>query len=227
MTTRNNYVRAAEGQPDIEVTLFYDTYRARHEWLDNFERLADGVVYYIDNGNVPGSDSVGFRISGTRDSFERYYSEQGYTPEELKEWTMQELQDGVINDLGPVVANYEDLNKYDLENTGLQFVPDKELVRVSVRGYSQGDYAEVIYCPEDLREAWGNAPDQSDLIETFTHLFYHAPIYGVITVNGDEYQYELDSYEFKRKEWLEHVADKAAVPFETLDAICPNEPDYQ
>lgn len=235
---RNNFDKSSTGI-DIEALVMYDTDIAQHDFESNFEVLQhegyrnNTVAYYMDYGNVKGADSITFTIKGDKACLIKYAHEnlRGYDEvQEPSEKDVEDIKHDIAYELKPTVLNYEALNEYDLKDTGLAFEPDRPLVRVSICGYSQGDYAEVIYCPTDLEKAWGNAPIESDLCDMFTHYFYDAPVYAVYTINGKEYSYHdmptYDRYEWKRDEFLDYVAKESGMDRETLEPYCPQYLNY-
>lgn len=236
MTTLNNYDQSSTGI-SLECSVYYDTGISRMDFDDSLQILRHSsyretcIAYYTDNGNVPNADSVEFTVKGEDQALTKFVNENcGWQAEDFATASRDDMQEAVINELGPKVLNYEELNEYDLKDTGLELVPSKTLVKVITRGYSQGDYAEVYYCPTDLKEAWGNEPQEKDVKETIDHLFWDAPIAGLFTINGNEYSYYefpgWDEWSFKRDEWPAYVSEKSGVDIELLSEVCPKDPSY-
>lgn len=232
MTILDNYDQSSTGT-SLECTVFYDTDIARNLFEENFKILQrEGgkehtIAYYVNHGNVPGPDDVSFSIRGEKKDLIAFLQAQGYTTEDFA--TVDDFAEEVFNYIEtPTVLNYQDMNDYDLKDTGLEIVPSKNLERVEVRGYSQGDYAEVILCVADLEEVWGNSVILSELKAEFTKLFYDAPICAVYTINGEEHSmYEFpgwEDYEFKRGEWLAYLSEKTGIAVDVLEKYCPKEP---
>ena len=78
---------------------------------------------------------------------------------------------------------------------------------IDIRGYSQGDYAEIIFRHKDIKQY--NFTDKDEFLlmmsDCFTDLFYNSPIYCRLTINDDEFyidenlkdQYKYDQDEIK------------------------------
>lgn len=231
---KNNFTRPAENEPAIELVCAYDTDQSRWEFEENFKILQHSgyrttcKAYYIDNGNVPDDDGITFTLGGTDQEIEARLTAEGYDLEEIKAMIPGEPFDILETLYGEriTILNYEDFNSV---YHPLKAIPSKTLESVSVTGYSQGDYAEVFYSPEDLEKCWGNKPDQNDLQKMFNRLFYDAPIYCRFEIDGEEYDYaELmpDNYEWDREKFAEIVSEKSGIDQEKLLSFLPEYPDY-
>ena len=231
---KNNFSRPTENEPAIELSCAFDTDQSRWEFEENFKILQHSSyrktckAYYIENGNVPDDDGITFTLQGTEEQIEAALTAEGYDRDEIKAMIPGEPLDILETLYGESISilNYEDFNTV---YAPLQVIPSKALVCVSVTGYSQGDYAEVFYCPEDLEKAWGNKPVENDLQKMFNRLFYDAPIYCRFTIDGDEYDYsELmpDNYEWDREAFAKIVSDNSKVDYETILNFLPQYPDY-
>jgi len=110
---------------------------------------------------------------------------------------------------------------------------------VVIRGYSQGDRAEILV-PKELREIWG-IKDSEDLINEslkakFTHLFYDYPYSVTLEINGEMWysesldgRYEGYDKDIVIKEILEDFKDSKLdmkVLEEELVGLVPDEPKY-
>lgn len=232
---KNNFDKSSTGT-DIEAVAYYDAYMSQSDFNENFEILQhsdnrkNSILYYTDCGNV--KNDVTFDIAGDKDAKVKFLAENiSFDASEIETWDDNTLRNEIYGQLTewPQLINFEKLND-ELTDSGLEIAPSKELVKVISHGYSQGDYSEIYYCPADLQEAWGSAPIETDLKETFDHLLWDAPIWAQVTINGDEYNYydcpEYDQYEFKRDEFLAYVSEKSGVGIEKIAAILPKEPSY-
>lgn len=150
----------------------------------------------IAGANAQTPESITFNVMGLDESLNAWAVKEGMTGMP----THEEIREEIINTLNPSIINYKDLNNYDLKDSGLYLEPNKILNCVEIRGYSQGDYARVIYSPDDCLKVWGSEAKQNELKEIFTHLFYNAPVYAQITINGDEFNI-WDMPEYKEYEW--------------------------
>ncbi len=241
MTRKNNYDKSSTGT-DIECTCFYDSDASQRAFDENFKIMKHSgyrdstVAYYIECGNVEDDDSITFSVKGTAEQISAMYDLNGYNEDDCP--PLEDIKDYIETWYGEniTILNYEACNS-QFKDSGVSLVPSKNLIRVAIRGYSQGDYAEVIYCPDDLQKAWGNAPKESELKETFTHLFYDAPVYAQFTIypaDGSESAKEYNlwdspdysEYDFDRDKFLDYVAKESGVARETLAEIFPKEPSY-
>lgn len=225
--TVNNYTQAAPGTPSIESMCCYDRDAAQWEFKENFEILQHGgyrthtIAYYIDNGNVKDSSEISFELRDDEPHLEQVLQAQGYDDAEDALEILETLYGEHIT-----LLNFEDFNK--TMNVNVQ--PSKQLERLSIRGYHQGDYAQVWFCRDDLHKAWGRIPRDGELRGIFERLFYDAPIYAQVTIDGIEYVYwdcpACDSYEWHRDEFIAWVAKESGVSAELLESIVQKEPSY-
>lgn len=219
-----------------------------------------GHWYYIENGNVQGPDTVQFRIAGTLENLKKYLIKEClYSVQDIdtflhnKEKNLQDSLSELVVVLSELVVdslseqdkinlkNLDAINAYTLKDTGLSLVPDKELVRVEIHGYSQGDYAVVWYCPRDLEQAWGSPPDQKQLKEMFEHYFYDLPVYAEckilrspeLTESGayEERTFWYDDicsniYDWNKQEFIEYICKETGISPNVLSSVIPNEIDY-
>lgn len=236
MTTINNFDKSSTGV-DIEFTGCYDLDRYRWLFDESLEVLRHSgyrefsILYYKDCGNVGGDDDVEFELKGTKSQLSDYLVD--YFGQESKSgymrWSKDELYNDVYNHIYDEMnlKDYRECNK-ELHEYGLEIVPTKELVWLDSRGYSQGDYAEVVYCPSDLKESWGICPEESKIQKEINNLLWDSPISATLTVNGNEYYYDehFDWYEWQREKFIEYVAKDANVDKELLEAIVPENLKY-
>jgi hypothetical protein len=230
---RNNFKRAPEGQPNIECSVFYDTDWSGMDFKENFEILqhsgnrTSSVLYYTDNVNVHNSDGIEFTVKGDKaakiKALENWYEKEG-----LENWTDADLDSEIIS---RYEVNLVDYAQDKLESVpSIEFVPSKNLVVTSSRGYSQGDYSTIIYCPDDLEKAWGRKPDENNMQKTFNHLLWDTPIYASFDINGKEFNiWDMpcyNEYDFKREKFLAWVSEKSGVSVDILSELCPENPDY-
>lgn len=234
MTTTNNYDQSSTGT-NIECSLFYDTMRSQMDFDENIKIIQHSgyrtftIGYYIDNGNVKDHDDISFTLKGNENDIENALLAEGYDRDEYKAMIEGEPFDILESAYGERITllNFEDFNKV---YAPLEAVPSKKLEKIITRGYSQGDYAEVYYCPDDLKEAWGNEPDKSSVKKMIDHYFWDSPINAAVTVNDDEFNYwdqpDYDEYEWEREKFLKFVAEKSGIAFETLNNLMPKDPSW-
>jgi len=233
---KNNFVRAAEGQPDIESFCFYDTWQSQVNFKENFKIVKDGgrfdnlTLYYIDYGNVKDDSGITFTLEGSEESLNRYLA--AYYGGDISEWSPEDKKEWVLNNgYSLTLANFESESECLKAEYGLTIKPSKDLVKVISCGYSQGDYAEIWYCPKDLEDAWGIAPEESKLKETFDRLLWDAPVSARFEIDGKEFNYHEvpnleNEYEWNRDAYLDYVAKESGIERETLESFVPEYPSY-
>lgn len=92
-------------------------------------------------------------------------------------------------------------------------------IKITTKGYSQGDYAKV-YIPKELK-------DNKGIQQTIDHLFWDSPVYGIIKINDEEiYVDELLSnvYEWNKEEVLSKL--KSQVSEKTYEYLKNNLPEH-
>ena len=189
--------------------------------------------YYIDCGNLPGPEDVKFKVSGTYEAMAQYlkkeWSLEGKDIPRKKADRAELCYEYLCRHESPSLLNYETLG-YDHEGVKLDIVPNKVIESFCVTGYSQGDYAEVFYSPEDIERVWGNKPTEQSLQKICNHYYWDAPIYAVFDIDGKEYSYmdmpEYDEYEWKRDEFIAYVSKESGIATETLEKFVPEYPSY-
>lgn len=228
MTYKNNFDTNSQGQ-DIELNCAYDTGLSRIYFDESFEILqcegyrTNSILYYTDYGSVPDASSITFEVIGSRkDKIDYLVYYNGYNTEHYSDWTIEELDSEILYDVD--ILNYK-----RPEADKITIKPSKPLNKIAVRGYSQGDYVEVIYCPDDIEKAWGKKPSESELETMFERLCFDCPIHCVFTIDGNEFYYgELmpDMYEWQPEKFAEIVSKESGVNKATLLDILPEYPDY-
>ncbi len=229
-TVRNNFDKSSTGT-DIECRCYRDTHQSQLDFSDNIEiiqhsgRSTTSIGYYTDNGNVKGVDDVKFTVKGDKAVKIKWYVDNVRPYEDMTE---NDIDAEILETLGVNIIDYA-LDRLPTVD-GLEFVPNKNLIVLTTRGYCQGDYARVIYCPEDLETAWGVYPKQENVQESINHYYWDAPIYCCFEINGEEYNYhdmpEYDEYEWERKKFIAYVAKESGVPAEKLESFVPEYPEY-
>lgn len=233
---KNNYDMNSKGK-SIEAVCFWDGDAASFIFSEAFETLERASKYsvqkywYVDHGNLPGHGSVSFTLKGERDVKLKFLEDHTPHADDRVKWSDSDIDDTILQALSekPNAANYDHLNDNDLEGYALELVPSKAISWVKVHGCSQGDYAEVAYCPEDAKEAYGSELEYNGLREQFTNLIFSAPVYALVTVDGIEYdyrEYSLDEYDWPREEFAEAVAKDSGANKDEILALLPKELEY-
>lgn len=218
----NNYTRPAEGKPAIELSVFYNTADAQEFFEENVQPLVYMpyghdlcLAFYTDWDSVSIPEYVSDIVS-LRDLPEETVveiaSKFDYSPlDELREEfpTLDELRDEVAN------WHLEDLS--DDDYIWLVELPTSKFGVKTTRGYSQGDVCNVIY-----------ALDHEPSRDWLDHLFWDAPVYCRVTVDGEDlYLYGKDNYDYDIDKMVESYYGKdAEYVKEWLRDNLPEHPDY-
>lgn len=246
--TRNNYDQSSTGI-NVELVANYDTDRSQWEWRENFHAYSySGInstcrAWYSDYSQLEAPDTVADCIdwqAATADDARGWLEDRYCTGEyaESVEAIEQAVADSYggdwldmardcINggyplgwddglDIGQAIAD-------DFEELGGYFTVKYNVAKI--RGYCQGDYAEVLYDPA----IWSVDFDPRDY---FHNLFYDCPVYARVDIDGVEYYLDQelnDPYTWDRDEaekivrsWdiEESVADQVV-------AMLPDTLDYR
>jgi len=142
-----------------------------------------------------------------------------------------------INDLLGEFSYGMDLNEYDyfLECTGIYF--KKHYKIISVSGYGQGDFADVIILTDVLKDIWGvNEIDINLLRVQISNYFYDSPAIVRVYINDIEYIDTLDGLyieygEYDKYDLIARILNEfkdldKIILMDELDEIIPNELDY-
>ncbi len=205
----NNFDQSSTGL-NIELSIFRDTDQSRHDFEECFNIIQSEsyrrhtIAVYTDFGNIdPDFDFedpanydftkkelvAAMKKASIWDQETARY--KGY---DLYKATKQELIEFAKEEY-----NYSDFAEF-LEN----FTPN--FVTIKTCGYSQGDYAEVIFSKkviDYLEKSCLKSFDEllPSLETTVDHLFWDSPIYARLTVNDDEYYLDEllpDLYEYDK-----------------------------
>jgi len=228
MTYKNNYNSNKHGH-DIEISLLYDVDISQDLWDESFKSIdgektkyGHGNVYvYVGNSTAKPRCEIDelFKIIGADKDIEKACEEYPWC-----DWfnvtEVFEYCNAHLNKLESIDAMNEELKEFNLS-----IEPIGQWQIIEIRGYNQGDYNEVLV-DIDAIETTGTKFNYLEFKKEFEHIFYDSIINGVITVNGDEYYYEGDCYEFERDTWLNYVAEKSGVSLKELCEICPEYPGY-
>lgn len=238
------------------------------EFDENFERIgkSDSDFFYVDYGNIKGipelEDMIIISHKNTRDDLINYlYDNEVYNSnDDLTRMSVEPLAKDVLDDLSYTYGS--DITESNIEyiidelyNYGIKAEINPRFEWIDSRGYSQGDYANILVDYDQIKKAWGTVPSDRDLQKTFDRLFWDSPINGVLTIKQDkgdsnygeelfknlpktdineEYYYDemlSDSYEWDRDEVIEYILKYTKVSNkdlleEYLEEFIPSEPDY-
>jgi hypothetical protein len=229
MTSFNNFDQSSTGI-SISGYAFIDNSRAQDDFDQSFISLRrynsgeTSALYYIDFGNLPGPEAVNWTLNATTEAKAAYLKAEGYDFPSLSAEGVNidaEILANIRPDLGAWATGI-----YLDEYPDLGISTDKVLEIVTVRGYSQGDVVQVVYCPADIA-AWGKKPTDKELRDDFQHLIYDAPISASVIINGEEYFYELDTYDWQRQEWIDSLTAATGIAATVFDALLPKNLNHE
>lgn len=220
MSTFNNFTRPPEGKPALELSVFYDTEFARSLFEDKIKPLCYtryghelSLALYTDSNTVSVPEYVSDIVSLSdlpEETVEEIAERFDYSPlDELREEfpTVEELRDEV--------ANWHLDSLSDEDYIWLVELPTSKFGVKTTRGYSQGDVCNVIY-----------ALDHEPSRELLDHLFWDAPVYCNLTVDGEEFQLGGD-YDYEKESIIENYDGKDAEYVKAwLRDNLPEYPDY-
>ena len=166
---------------------------------ENFKLLrysgfrTSSVALYLDYGNL--SDEYDIEqdciIKDTRENRVKIkwdITRQGYQKVSELEGNLDEL----IADIGGVDhSNIEEL-RGQLDELRIAHTSNYE--RTSTRGYSQGDYADILVNVAEYKEKMGADFELEPMKKWFDHYFWDSPIYGTINVC---FEYTKNAVNFK------------------------------
>jgi hypothetical protein len=220
---KNNFDQSSTGV-NIELSAHYDGDLSRHYFDDAFFEVSGQLVYC--EGNFSEFEK---EFTFTKKELESAYIDQctnwgrsellseylSYTSASYSKATKQELIDFVQAQL----YYRADWIKF-CEKAGFKGNFDT----VESRGYSQGDYKEVIV-PHKFWEAIGRK--KYDMRETIDRLIWDSPIYCRLTVNDVEFYIDQelkDGYQWDKNEALE-IAKRLVPDDIVIDWLTKNLPE--
>jgi len=224
----NNF-NTCDNMPNIETRIFYDSDRAQDDFQENFSRIDSGqfwrssFLFYTNCGQneAPSYVSDLFDFSeATEKDFRAFVLEQGGPVKTIKNM-IQEKRDsfGTWKDFA-----FEILDDDGLAGAMRDGLPDinnaEHLYAVtSAQGYSQGDYAEILYLISDRFAGFDGCMNS---------LIFDAPICARVEIEGvGEYylgEYLSDFYIWDREQVLEGLK-KEDLPEKVFEWLSENMPE--
>lgn len=229
---KNNFDRSSTGT-DIEFNGCLDTGLSRMFFEENFaddylaetSRYEPKVLSYIDSGYFEPNYNLKFK--GNKDkAINVLVQEYGYDLAAVKTWRACELKQECLDNF--------DENPFDFGNWhDAQFnlpewlVFENDIRLIPAKGYCQGDFVYIAVDFTSLKMYYDKLPKEDELRKEFEHLVYDCPISCHLDINGVDYHYNGDQYNFERDKWLTQVSKEAGVSIEALNNVVPNELDYR
>ncbi|MCK5537562.1 MAG: hypothetical protein KAI79_12100 [Bacteroidales bacterium] len=173
------------------------------------------ISLYIDYGNLDDyydieQDCIIEDSRENRVKIQRYITQQSYKVVSETFGTVEEIIEVLYN---IDYNNIEELYSV-LDDLGIDYTSN--YLRTSTRGYSQGDYAEILINTVEYEKMVGVPFELDKMQKWFDHYFWDSTIYGTIEVSfvqtKDAVQFPFME-EFKFNEWCndEYEADSLSV----------------
>ncbi len=189
---------------DLDLSMQFSK-NENFDLTDKAEFIQDSFIYDVtDVGGYSGSsaylggdiyDEFDTIIQGEDDEFNedelnKYIISKG---EKFVNSMYDRMYDFVIDYAVDQYIEYdEDADADDIAYQFSALVPlSSQNEVIETRGYSQGDYAQVIIPVKELAKVWGRPEEKvMDGMQTeIDHLFWDAPIYARVEINGEEFDY--------------------------------------
>lgn len=248
----NNYDTSSTGV-NLDLVCFYDTGLSYHYFQENFKRIEKCYTYlttatyiYTAYGNLPSNWCPEWKLveSVEHTFYEMALHRAGFYTDSVLNDTQKETVDAIVADLKHEIGKDNEQGLLDLVTTEIfhgfddlaYLIESLNFTTQEARGYSQGDYIEVIV-PDCLREIFGMCDDAEILTsEYLANLTFDSPIHCRLEVDDAEYyadyfledMYEYDKYKIV-KGFMKDIADhpKAEYIRTWLEDNLPEHPDYK
>lgn len=234
--------------PDCELRCYYDTATSYIDFEDNFSPLmlgnCDNIHLYNPDGSLDIPSDVNDCLDWDSVSEKDACQYVSRTLKEKHNWdNLQIIREKEFFDLDwkeyAVECIRDSWGDYEYDESGflLNCIKEDEwpdiapalYESVGISGHCQGDYAYVLYKPEEE----GVLSDRSTARDLFSNLFYDSPVYCRLEVDGDEYSLEeglKDIYRWNQEEVLEYAKTTLKLPESVIDWLTenlPDEPDFE
>ena len=193
-----------------EVTVAYDYDGSSRNFEDNFElspmrsyrNRGTNLYQYIDYGNVELIDRAEDLFTIKTRSRHILYKFVDLDEEERKEYSVEGLHDEILSNYD--FDELDDFAENEIDNIKIE----RHYLLMSTRGYSQGDYAEVLIPTDELRKAWGrDIPDEELMIQQLIdNIFWDSPIWARVEIFASQ-DYTFEGYEMDIPEYLNYPMD--------------------
>ena len=213
MNTINNFDISSSGL-DIELSAFYDTYLASHDFHDSFIREGDALIY-TDYANLPDGWKKEVSFYGSVKGVIKQFAEYHGNIKEFISWLkyttdVNSITDMAHSDLENIAIDIAYYLGFDNEIDLCETVLNDELFSLNfttetVTGYSQGDVVEVII-PEELRDILG-VPEDKPIVsnEHLERLIFGCPFSATLVVDGIDFNLDEilnDQYDWDKEKVL-------------------------
>lgn len=258
MTTINNFDQSSKGV-NLELSAFYDCDLSRIYFEESFHVLQyasysqNSILVFgkhlidVSDFDLEDLKNWNFEKLNTSEIFVEYYNyhydhnfslatystikdlieelDQYYDVKPIKDCDQETLLKSILNHI-----HFEDRTEF------LEKIFDPKFVTIESRGYSQGDYSEIII-PEKVVNEFSDQTLETIggfLQSEIDHLLWDAPIYCRLDIDGEEFyfdEYLTDSYDYDKDQMLaifkDHYAgENKTLIMEWLSDNLPSELEY-
>ncbi len=196
----NNYNMSDTGI-SVEVDVFGDCSISSSDFTENFEAYEKDVYFYTEWGQYEPKNvkEIIYKQTLKRDLVEFFLEDE----DTLYSWTKTEIRamsKDTLIDLANEVLDEMGLEEADVFAGSHGWTIELDNYEwVTTRGYSQGDYAQVLVLTELMDE---------NISGTIDNLFWDTPITAKVDLNGEEFFLELkDCYHYDRDEAIKAVEE--------------------
>ena len=237
----NNFDTSTQGV-NLDLSCFYDVSLSQDTFNECFKRVGnnDRIWQFVDYGNhteidISDHESYSFTKGDLKNAIFDY---SGLSDEYLKTEAFEYFgkyysvlsKDQLLELLDTKI--YTETDRVELFQK--HFTPKFEIIKI--HGYSQGDYAEVIFSHDAMKDYVFK--DQETMLVTmrkhFTNLFFDAPIFCRLSIDDDEIdfsEYLEDGYDYDKQTILLQADqivthNKKIYIMEWLNENLPSSPDY-
>lgn len=230
----------------FDLSISFDICQAQHLFDENFSKVErSDLLEYVDYGNIKSSYDLGdwqnfkatkeqikIAMLGYFNNEDLKYNSNNYFDKPFSKLCKQELQE-----LSSILCyGSQELDEFLTVNfTSLYEV-------LTSRGYSQGDYTQVVFskeCIAYLQKETGKTWDQLvDGLQTeIDHLLWDQPLYARLTVNDNDeiyldellkdiYSYDKDDLLSEFKRVYSGKLDSFDEVYQYLSENLPDQPEY-
>ena len=212
----NNFDTSTTGI-NIEYNICHDDDLAQHYFNENFSRLKENHYIFSDNEQL--IEEPYFAVKGTQVNKRKFILDdnQYLDSTDLKGMLKPEIDEMVIEKMSELFFIDDCIlckNEVTECLTPFNLEIETPFTIIEIRGYCQGDYASVYVDMPQLAKLWGTKPDIESLEEHFVNLFFDKPIYGMVTINGNEIDatdFIKDLYVYDKEEILKGIVNIAMI----------------
>lgn len=230
----------------FDLSVSWDLCQAQYLFDENFSKVEKSdLLEYVDYGNIKSSydlaDWENFQATKQQikiamlkcfDYEDLKYNSNNYFDKSFSKLSKQELQELA----GMLCYSSDELDEFLTAN----FAPLYEVL--TSRGYSQGDYAEIVFSKEyiayiqkETSKTWDQLVD--GLQTEIDHLLWDQPLYARLTINDNDEIYldELlkDLYSYNKDDLLSEFKrvysgklDQFDEVYQFLSENLPDQPEY-